>query len=407
VGDTGTCTVDDDTAISLTGTADTGSTFAGWSGGTGSASGCSGTGNCSFNITEDSGVTGTFTLNQYTVTPSAGPNGSISPSVAVQVNYGSPVSFTIKPNARYHVTTPVGGTCGGSYTGDPFDPMNGITYTTGAVTAACTVSAAFAANDTTTVITSHTPDPSTFGQVVTFTATVTGGAGTPTGTVTFSEGATTYCSSVPLNGSQAACSTSSLSTGSHTITATYSGDGNYNGSSGTVGQTVNKATPAVNVIGGTFPYDGNPHPATATATGVGGANVSGSFTFTYTPGGSSAPVNAGNYSVSVSFTSTDPNYTNATGTGYITITVKTPIQLLQDLINNVNRLEIPKGTKQSLTSKLNNAVSSSEKGNENAAINQINAFINEVNAQRGKKIPTTQADELIRQARSIIDVINL
>jgi len=88
----------------------------------------------------------------------------------------------------------------------------------------------------------NTPSPSTFGQSVAFTATVTSGAGTPTGTVTFSEGATTYCSSVSLNGSgQATCSTSSLSAGSHTITATYSGDDNYNGSSGTVGQTVNRA----------------------------------------------------------------------------------------------------------------------------------------------------------------------
>ncbi len=82
-------------------------------------------------------------------------------------------------------------------------------------------------------------NPSIFGQTVTFDATVSGGAGTPTGTVTFTEGATTHCSLVSLNGSgQATCSISSLTAGTHTIAATYSGDGNYNGSSGTVDQTV-------------------------------------------------------------------------------------------------------------------------------------------------------------------------
>ena len=73
--------------------------------------------------------------------------------------------------------------------------------------------------------------------------------------------------------------------------------------------------PVVTVTGGTFVYDGNPHPATAVATGAGGATVSGSFAFTYTPpGGSSAPVNAGTYSVLATFTSADPGFSNATGT---------------------------------------------------------------------------------------------
>jgi uncharacterized repeat protein (TIGR01451 family) len=77
--------------------------------------------------------------------------------------------------------------------------------------------------------------------------------------------------------------------------------------------------PAVNVTGGTFTYDGRAHAAAATATGLNGTPVSGSFAFTYTPGGSSPPVNIGTYSVTAQFTSADPNYTNATGTGTITI----------------------------------------------------------------------------------------
>jgi hypothetical protein len=75
-GKIGTCTASHGTAISLSGAAETGSTFAGWSGGTGSASICAGTSICSFTITSDSGVTATFVLNEYQVTVTARGNGS-------------------------------------------------------------------------------------------------------------------------------------------------------------------------------------------------------------------------------------------------------------------------------------------------------------------------------------------
>lgn len=76
---------------------------------------------------------------------------------------------------------------------------------------------------------------------MTFTATVSAsapGAGTPSGTVTFQDGATTLGTGTLSNGS-VSFSSSSLAVGSHTITATYGGDGNFSGSSGTVSQTVN------------------------------------------------------------------------------------------------------------------------------------------------------------------------
>ena len=57
--------------------------------------------------------------------------------------------------------------------------------------------------------------------------------------------------------------------------------------------------------------------------------------------------------------------------------------------------------------KLDAAIKSLEKGQKNAAINQINPFINEVNAQRGKKLTDEQADCLVGKAKYIIDVINL
>jgi C1A family cysteine protease len=63
-GNTGTCTANSGTQIALTATPDSGSTFAGWSNGTGSAASCTGTGNCTFTITENSSITATFTAIQ-------------------------------------------------------------------------------------------------------------------------------------------------------------------------------------------------------------------------------------------------------------------------------------------------------------------------------------------------------
>jgi YVTN family beta-propeller protein len=87
-------------------------------------------------------------------------------------------------------------------------------------------------------------NPSVPGQSVTFTATVTvaaPGAGTPTGSVTFNEGATAICTSVTLPTSgQATCATSALAVGQHSITAVYSGDSHFLGdTSPSYSQTVN------------------------------------------------------------------------------------------------------------------------------------------------------------------------
>ena len=66
---------------------------------------------------------------------------------------------------------------------------------------------------------SSSKNPSTFGDSVTFTATVTGTTGTPTGTVTFLDGSTTLGTATLDPGGIAAFSTSALAVGSHTISA--------------------------------------------------------------------------------------------------------------------------------------------------------------------------------------------
>src|SRR5207244_6039959 len=94
---------------------------------------------------------------------------------------------------------------------------------------------------------SSSTNPSVFGQSVTFTATVSAtapGAGTPTGTINFKDGASsiTGCGAQALAAGSATCSIATLSVGSHSITAVYSGDTNFTTStSATLTQTVNKA----------------------------------------------------------------------------------------------------------------------------------------------------------------------
>ena len=78
------------------------------------------------------------------------------------------------------------------------------------------------------------PNPSTAGQSVTFTATVTSGAGVPAGSVTFTEGATVWASNVSVDGTgHASFSTTTLTAGSHTLTATFTGAAGWGNSSGT------------------------------------------------------------------------------------------------------------------------------------------------------------------------------
>jgi hypothetical protein len=96
------------------------------------------------------------------------------------------------------------------------------------------------ANPSNTALAS-TPNPSVFGQSVTFTATVSG-AGAPTGSVTFYDDGVSLGSGA-LSGGLASFNTAALTVGTHNITATYSGDGNFNPSTALVlAQVVNRAS---------------------------------------------------------------------------------------------------------------------------------------------------------------------
>jgi uncharacterized repeat protein (TIGR03803 family) len=95
-------------------------------------------------------------------------------------------------------------------------------------------------SDTTLITLTSSLNPSTFGQSVTFTATVSGNS--PTGTVEFFIGSTSLGSRTLSNG-VAALSTPKLVAGTHSITAVYSGDANNAPStSAAVTQVVKAAT---------------------------------------------------------------------------------------------------------------------------------------------------------------------
>lgn len=80
---------------------------------------------------------------------------------------------------------------------------------------------------------------------------------------------------------------------------------------------------------------------------------------------------------------------------------------INNLINLVNSLNIPKGQTASLDAKLQAALNSLNRGQGTAAANQLNAFIHEVNAQcctpvQGKVLTSVQAAQLTTTAAAII-----
>ncbi len=68
-------------------------------------------------------------------------------------------------------------------------------------------------------------------------------------------------------------------------------------------------------------------------------------------------------------------------------------------------LDLHHGTENSLVKKLEGGKSKLEDGKPNTAIKKIDAFINQVEAQSGKKIEAGDANDCIDKAQKIIDLI--
>ena len=157
----------------------------------GLVSGCSGTlsGNTYTTgaITGACTVTASFTPTQYTVSTSAGTGGTITPTSRL-VSYGSTTAFTVTPNTGYSIGLVSG--CSGT--------LSGNTYTTGAITGACTVSATFRAFSAPT--TPNLNSPASFSETASRTPMLAVNASTdPNGdpiTYTFEVSTTSNFSSI-------------------------------------------------------------------------------------------------------------------------------------------------------------------------------------------------------------------
>ncbi len=159
----------------------------------------------------------------------------------------------------------------GTYSGDTrFAPSTCTLSETGVGTASNTTLGA-------------SPNPASLGQIVTFTAGViaAGNSNTaPAGTIVFTEGSATLAS-FPVNAAgSAAFSTSTLSVGSHTVIASYSGDKTYSPSTASVTETILLTGTATTLTAAPNPAaPGQAVTLTATVTPTNPTAVAGTVTF--------------------------------------------------------------------------------------------------------------------------------
>jgi hypothetical protein len=231
---------------------------------------------------------------------------TVSASVPAPV-YGQQVTFTATVQPVTPDVHPLGGTVVFTIDGvaQPAVPVSGgqaalTTTTLGA--GSHTVSAAYSGDgnfsgsasapvqevvakaDTSTGLTTST-DLSVFGQGVTFTAAVSAvapGAGTPSGTVTFTIDGTAQ-TPVSLSGGQATLTTATLHAGRHIVSAAYDGDDNFNGSaSSALREIVTKAQSLTTLVASRNPAvagDEVTFTATVSATLPGVTPPTGTVTF--------------------------------------------------------------------------------------------------------------------------------
>ncbi|MGA8015107.1 MAG: Ig-like domain repeat protein, partial [Candidatus Dormiibacterota bacterium] len=201
-----------------------------------------------------------------------------------------------------------------SYSGDP-------NYLTSTAATSFTISQA-----STSFTASAAPSPTTYGTSVTLSAT--GLPSAATGTVTFTSGATTLCSQAVIAGA-ASCPTGTVALGTYPVTATYSGDSNFIGSTANTSFTVNQAstsftasaTPSSTTYGMsvTLKATGLPSAATGTVTFTSGATILCSDAVSSGDASCTTGIlQAGTHPVTASF-SGDTNYAGSTASTSFTI----------------------------------------------------------------------------------------
>ncbi|MBV8979900.1 MAG: Ig-like domain repeat protein [Acidimicrobiia bacterium] len=161
----------------------------------------------------------------------------------------------------------------------------------------------------------------TYGDAVTFGATLT--PSSATGTVQFKVDGTNLGSPVTVSGGTATSpSTSTMGAGSHTITASFSSTTNFTASTATLSPdlTVNAATLTVTPANKTMTYGGTQPTYTFNITGYKNSDPASVVTTQPTCGVSPAPTNAGPYDITCSGGAAGSNYTfDDTATATLTV----------------------------------------------------------------------------------------
>jgi len=123
-------------------------------------------------------------------------------------------------------------------------------------------------------------NPANYGQTVTLSATVQSTGGTPTGSVTFMDGTSTL-GTVTLANAAAQLPVTNFGAGSHSITAKYSGDTNFSGStSSALTETINQLATTTTLSSSLNPATvGQAVTLTATVQAGSGVSVAGTVTF--------------------------------------------------------------------------------------------------------------------------------
>ncbi|WP_180539803.1 choice-of-anchor tandem repeat GloVer-containing protein [Nevskia soli] len=277
----------------------------------------------------------TFTAN---ITP---PQGAASPTGTVTFTDGATNLGTVTLSAGSASVTPTGllpGTQSISvaYSGD-------ANYLSGNAALSQVVTQAQSA----TKLVSSVGQPS-YGQSVTFTASVSAvsAPGAPTGTVTFTNGAATL-GVVPLTSGSASLTTSVLGPGTQSVAAVYSGDTNFQPSTGTTSETVGAAPTTMTVTSSQNPSSynqavtiyatvGTPAgtgPATGTVTFTKGSTTLGTGTLS---GGvasfTTAPLSTGTQTIGAAFGGSS-FYSSVTGSISQQVNVATPTIALTSSYN--------------------------------------------------------------------------
>jgi len=233
---------------------------------------------------------------------SASQSFTLSNSGTASATFGTPLYTASGNSGDFNISTSNAGDCsaGGSLTASSscavsatFTPTaigqrsDTLTFSANALNAASFTETLQGVGtnlpNTTTVLTSS-PNPSSLGQSVTFTATVAPVApatGTATGTVTFKANGTAIGTGTLNNAGVATLSLSTLTAGAQSITAIYGGDSNFVGStSSALAQTVNKSASTTVLTSSPNPsVSGQSVTFTATVTASGSGTPTGTVTF--------------------------------------------------------------------------------------------------------------------------------